>query len=260
MRSGDHVAQTYQDPASLRRAVGSWIAPALRRRGGALLVCTPTHADLVRAELRDVALDPEAAEREGRLVVKDAEDLLSRFMVDDMPQGAAFKRIARELVRSIAAASAPGPIRAWGEMVDVLAKSGRPEAANRLEALWNEIIAEADLQLLCSYELDVLDPAAHARVLLDVCHSHTDLVPEEGPALDGAVSRALDEVFGPEEARVLRRVLPTRSLLLERMSAGSAMLMSLRALHPELGEEVAHRARRHIATRAAITAATRAPR
>lgn len=243
----EHVVLTYREPTSLRAAVGPWIASALAAGRSALVACTPEHAEIVREELAQRGIDVETCEREGRLRLHDAEDLMRRFMIDGMPQRAAFKRLARELLHRVSSASGPGPVHIWGEMVDVLAKRGQIGAAHQLELLWNEILAENDARLLCSYELDALDPATHARVLHDVCATHSDLVPEEGPALNDAVSFALDDVFGPDDARLLRRVLPTRPRLLERMSMGSAILVSLRALHPTLGDQVARRARSRIA-------------
>lgn len=258
--AAEHLVFTYQDPASLGSQVGAWLSPTLRRGGGALLACTPGHATLARAQLRQEGIDVEACEREGRLVVGDADDLLARFMVSGMPNGRAFKRVARGLLGGIRAASAPGPIRVWGELVDVLARRGQLDAADRLERLWNEILAEDHVELLCSYDLDALDPGAHARVLLDVCCTHSRLCSEDGDALDAAVADALRDVFGPEQATLLRRILPTRARLLERMSAGSAILVSLRSLDAGVGAEVHRRARLHMTRPVTIPGPRIAPR
>jgi hypothetical protein len=145
-------------------------------------------------------------------------------------------------------------------MVDVLAQRGDYEAAHRLEGLWNEILAEEDVELLCSYDLDSLDAASHARVLLDACATHSSLVPEEGATLDAAVASALGDVFGPDQGPVLMRVLPTRARLLERMSVGSAILVSLRALDPDAGARVHARARAHMRGLALTPAGPTAPR
>lgn len=253
-----HVVFTYHDPDLLQPKVGDWLAGALACGGGALVACTGPHAALVRTELARRGLDVAACEAEGRLLLADADGLLARFMIAGMPHGRSFKRIARQLLGSIRAAGAAGPIRAWGEMVNVLAQRGDHDAAHRLECLWNEILAEEDVELLCSYELDSLDAVSHARVLLDACATHTRLDPEEGSAtLDAAVAHALADVFGPDQAPVLLRVLPTRARLRERMCAGSAILVSLRALDPDAGARLHASARTRL--RSVTTAAATAP-
>lgn len=249
---------TYRAHARLGREVGSWIALSLRRGGGAVLACTPEHATRVRDELRALDVDVDACERAGRLAIRNADHLRSAIVGESGPDRAAFRRIIGGLLREVRAASAPGPLRVWGEIVDLLVKRGEITAANELEKLWNELLAEEDAQLLCSYELDALDPTAHARVLLDVCETHAQLVPEEGADLDAAVDAALVEVFGTDEVPAIHCVAPTHAHLLDRMSVGSAVLVSLRALDPIVGDEVAHRARAHVEKRRAQLDAPRA--
>lgn len=190
----EHVAYTYHEQPALRDTVASWLAAPLRRGGGALLACTPTHADLVREGLRELGIDVEQAQTGGRLVALDAEALLPLFMVDGVPDAAAFRRVARGALSNVRARIGGGPIRAWGEMVDVLVKRGELDAADRLERLWNDTIREERIQLLCSYELDALDPSRRAAVLLDVRETHTAVVPQE------------------ERGRPLDRIVPARQV------------------------------------------------
>lgn len=239
----DHVVHVYHDTEAMGRAVGAWLQLSLRRGGGAILACTPEHAALVREELRAIGIDVDACEREGRLFVGDAYDLLTRFMKSGRPDGPSFRALAGEILTQVQRASAPGPIRAWGEMVDVLVKNGNSRAAHELEKLWNDLLAEEDIQLLCSYEIDELGADAQARVLLDVCETHSDLVPEEGDALDHAVTAALTDIFGPQEAATMRDSLPLRKELLDVMQRPSAILLSLREMDAAVGAEVAQRAR-----------------
>ena len=49
--------------------------------------------------------------------------------------------------------SAPTVIRAYGEMVDVLWKRGRTDAAMSLEMLWNRLAATHHFALLCGYSM-----------------------------------------------------------------------------------------------------------
>lgn len=257
MADREHVAFMYERSAELRPAIGSWLAPILQRGGGALLICRTEHAALAREELATLGVRVETCEIEGRLVILDAERTLASFMKDGMPVGALFKRTARGILRQMRQVTAPGPIRAWGEMVDILTHEGDLDAAHRLEQLWNEIVAESDVHLLCTYSLDALDPATHAKALLDICSTHDECIPSAGGALDAAVNGALEDVFGEEQGQTLGRLLPARSGLLDRMSAGSAILVSLRGIHPVIGERVAVRARARILAQRAKASGSR---
>lgn len=243
----EHVAFTFREEPALRAVVAAWLAPPLRRGGSVVLACTPAHAAMARDGLQELGIDPDRAEVEGRFVPLDADALMARFMMDGAPDADAFRRTARGLFRDARATANGGPVRAWGEMVDILVKRGDVEAADALERLWNQTIREERIQLLCSYELDALDPERHAAVLQRVCETHTSLVPQEGRALDAVVPSVMRDVLGSQEEGRIERILGTRDRFLDRMSEGAATLTSLRLLDPALGEEVSRRARERLA-------------
>ena len=249
-----HVVQIYRDEEFLRRAVAAWFAPVLRQGGGALLACTPEHGEMVRYALWEEGIDAAAMEERRWLVILDADGLMARFMAGDEPDGAAFKRLLAERVRSLreACGGETRPVRVWGEMVDLLWKRGNLAGAQQLERLWNDVIQEHGIRLLCAYQVDNLDPATHPHVLRDVCASHTHLIPEEDDvAFESAVSRALVEVVGEEEAGSLWRALPERRGVPVQMPHAEAVLVLLHHHHPEIGQRVLLRTKAHLA-RAAL--------
>ncbi len=244
-----HVVQVYRDPSFLVRAVAAWALPPLSGEGGVVLVCTPRHAALVEERLRADGLDAAALRASGRLAVVDAEETLSSFMRDGAPDRAAFLQVASRLAGGVRAACGEGAeVRAWGEMVDLLAKRGQPEAAQRLESLWNEAIDAEGIRLLCSYEMDNLDPETHAGRLARACAGHSQLIPEEDPAaFDLAMSRALADVFGEEEAGLVRALLAKRRTLPIAMPAAEAVLVALHDAQPAVGRRLLQATRLHLA-------------
>lgn len=244
-----HIVQLYRDPAFVQRAVGAWVAKSLSQGGAAVLACLPENADRVRAELRTLGIDPEPLERAGRFVVKDADALMARFMVDGMPDGAAFKAIAREVIRDARAACGrpDAPVRAWGEMVNLLWKRGNLPAAKALEGLWNEVIAAERIHLLCSYQADNLAPETHGGLLHDLCAGHTQLIPEEDYGrFEAAVTRALADVFGPDDASAVRTLFASRRSVPIGMPTAQAVVVGLHDLQPQLGERLLRSARSHL--------------
>jgi len=63
------------------------------------------------------------------------------------------------------------PIRAFGEGVDVLWKTGHDEAAIRLEGLWNRLSASRDIKTLCVYSVNNFYRDVSLRMIFDE-HSH----------------------------------------------------------------------------------------
>jgi hypothetical protein len=66
-------------------------------------------------------------------------------------------------------------IRAYGEMVDVLWKDGKPDAAIRLEMLWNRLAAKYGFALLCGYAMGSF--YKQTKRFEDVCRQHAHIVP-----------------------------------------------------------------------------------
>lgn len=175
--AGTHVAQFYAHPGERDRAVVDWIRPALEKGAGAILICTPANAAAVRDGLRGHGLDPVALERAGRLHVVRARDLMSRFIDDEGPRPVTFRALAHDLVVKVrmACGDRHAEVRAWGEMVHLLWEGGRPDAAHRLEELWNEALPDANVHLLCSYDVSNSTPEARAALKQNVLGTHACL-------------------------------------------------------------------------------------
>lgn len=250
-----HIVQLYRDRAFLVDAVARWAAPALRASGGVVLVGAPRNTDAILRRLAESGLDVDALRRAGRLAIVGAEDLLARFMVHGMPDPARFKEVAAEVIGRVQAAC-PGDhaeVRAWGEMVNLLWHDGNRAAAQRLEALWNEVIDAHGIRLLCSYAVDNLAPETHADALAHVCAGHSQLIPEpDFDALDRAVGLALVDVFGEEEAGLVRTLFSRKRRLPIGMPPAEAVLVALQETQPELGRRVLASTRMHIRDQGAI--------
>lgn len=182
------------DPASLVRSVGRYVADGLAAGEGAILIATADHRDAFLAELHTLGVDPEAAAAAGRLVLLDAEETMGRFVVDGQPDRELFEAAIRPLLHRVHACCSAG-VRAYGEMVGVMWEAGRFAAAIRLEALWNALLREGGFRLFCAYPIDLCGAAFTPADVDAVMSSHTHVVPcsaELEPALD----RAMHDVLG----------------------------------------------------------------
>ena len=64
-------------------------------------------------------------------------------------------------------------VRAWGEMVDLLAERGDFDGALELEELWNRVGELVPLSLMCSYTSAHFAAAASHAAVRHLCALHT---------------------------------------------------------------------------------------
>lgn len=119
-----------------------------------------------RANLLECLNDRELPE--AQLLVLDSRQTLGRFMVNGAPEWELFNGFVGEAMRDQAATGRS--LRAFGDMVDVLCKDGRYDAAIELEAFWNRLRGGVDFDLYCVYQADSLPPKANEVSALLCAH------------------------------------------------------------------------------------------
>jgi hypothetical protein len=176
----DHYVQVYRDERVLIEAISLFAGAALGRNEAVVLVATRAHGKAVEQALRTDGFEVAALEAWGQLHILDAEEVLSRFMVENVPDEARFKAVIQELVGSIRGSKRFRDVRVYGEMVNLL-WTHNLQAAQRLEALWNDVIAEHEISLFCAYCLDGAGQPDRAFPP-DLKALHTHFIPVEGGA------------------------------------------------------------------------------
>jgi hypothetical protein len=141
------------------------------------VIATSTHCSDIIAALGERLIDCVRALRHGDLILLDAEATLDLFMVGDRPNAELFEENVGRLMEQ-ATNGRRTPVRAYGEMVDVLWKQGRPEAAIKLEILWNMLAMKYRFTLLCGYAMGSFYKQT-AR-LDEVIAQHTRVIGNDG--------------------------------------------------------------------------------
>lgn len=243
----DHVVLLYRDEAFLARAMAHFLGTGLARGESAVVVATPAHAALFTGHLAAAGVGVRDLVQRQQLIVLDAEECLAQFMSDGTPDRAAFGVIVKGLLERIRAAGF-ARVRLYGEMVDLLWDHNL-KSTLALEALWNEVIADQNLSLLCAYRIDNFDRNVHRGVLHRLGHCHSHLIPVEDYArLDRAVERAYADVFGISgDGATMRSLLMADYPAVPRMPAAQGALLALRQVSPSLADAVLERARLHYA-------------
>jgi len=172
-----HAVQFYERDTFLFDTVSKFIRAGLSANERIFLIATQEHSDafLERIDQRDL----QRAREEGRITVLDARATLGKFMVDDMPDRERFREMLAGIMDAVPDDKRPIPLRAYGEMVDLLAKDGNLRAAVRLEQLWHEVLQERPFAILCAYLMGNFRGPHDSERLTEVCASHSHVIPTE---------------------------------------------------------------------------------
>ena len=241
-RRYDHLVQLYTDDAFLAETVAEFLAEGLARGAGAMAIATPAHVEGIRARLGVHGIDVDAVVDAGQLLFLDAEQTLPRLLVDGVPDRAAFVPLVHETLQQL---SGFPSIYCFGEMVNLLwGRDSRAAAA--LEELWNEVLADRSIQMLCAYRAEPFDRHTH-QALHGILRSHSHVMPDQHREdFDEAVDRAYHEVFGVSgDASGLRAVIESRRASMPTMSPGLTALFALREVSPILADQLVDHGRVH---------------
>jgi PAS domain S-box-containing protein len=178
-RRAPHSVQFYEKEGFLYEVVADFLADGLESGEPVVVIATAAYrgAFAERLSKRGFALDDASAA--GRLTFVDAADALSRFMRGSMPDEEKFlAEIGGLIERSV------GPdrtrVRMYGEMVDLLWRSGQSQAAVRVEELWNDLSARYPFSLLCAYPIGNFFKETDAPLFESICDTHRQVFPAEG--------------------------------------------------------------------------------
>jgi len=180
-----HAVQFYENDSSLFTTVAGFLSQGLVEGHPAIVIATVEHTAAILDHLSGRMIDVERARELGELVVLDARQTLALFMVGDKPDAARFEAsVGRVIGDLLKGRSNRTLVRAYGEMVDVLWKEGREEAAIHLELLWNGLAGRYGFALLCGYAMGNFFKQTDR--LEEVCRHHTNVVPS--PELNAAAA------------------------------------------------------------------------
>ena len=230
VKGGAHDVQFYSDDNFLLDALSKFVGTALGAGDSAVVIATQAHLDALAQRLHLRGLDTAKPARFGRYVALDAAAVLTTFMRDGQPDSALFLRVFGEILARAAAAAEGDPPRvvAFGEMVSLLWAGGHPDAAIRLEQLWNELAQTHSFSLRCAYPLAGFHRESHADPFLKICCEHSSVIPGEKYA-----------ALGSEQDR-LRNIAQLQQKA-EALETEKALFQALRHAKEELEKEVAER-------------------
>ena len=172
-----HAVQFYKDEGSLAGTVARFLAEGIQVGEPGFVIATPSHTATILHELKAAGLDTHELRRTGQLLLFDARKMLSAFMVNGMPDQLLFCSNVGDVIERLCVGRHPCPIRAYGEIVDLLWQDGNENGAIRLEILWNQLASNYDFALLCGYSVGHFYKETRESRIEEVRNQHTHVVP-----------------------------------------------------------------------------------
>lgn len=173
----EHSVQFYENDRFLVELVSDYAASALVAGDCAVLIARGEICAAVEEELLSRGLEIKGPKSHHRLVLLDARQTMSGFIVDESPEPRLFER---EIGAVIDRAAASGRrVRAFGEMVALLWQDGNRQAAIKLESLWNRLATARSFSLLCAYPMAGFDSEADLGLINEICTCHQRIAPAE---------------------------------------------------------------------------------
>jgi len=186
-----HTVQLYRSDDYLINDLRRWASPVLEGGDSAIVIATAPHraalAELLRADGRDLV----RASGEGRYVEFDAAETLVRVLRNGWPDAALFQEVIAPVIDAakVAARSRQGQVWAFGEMVALLWAEQKPQAATRLEQLWNDLLRTRPFHLRCAYPVRLFGGQDDGVRFLKLCGEHTHVIAAEAYASERTESR-----------------------------------------------------------------------
>lgn len=243
---GTHFVQIYQDGETLVEAVSHFVIDQLQPTEAIVIIATESHREAIESSLVNQGVALEDAINRGQFNFIEADSLLDSFMTGGVFDADKAETILRQIIDKVRQGYVT--IRAFGEMVDILWQRDDKENAKALEKLWNKLLKEYPVSLLCAYRMDNLHPASYPHDIECLCGSHTHFLPSQDFAvLDRALAKAAENVMGVSLSGMMDSIgrfkHPTTN-----MPAAQASLLYISKTMPITTEFILHQLRKHLST------------
>ena len=168
--ASEHIVQFFDTDESRADNVASFLDDGYQAGEPIVVVARPANWALMTERLQLLGVPVQSAIANGRLVVRDANQTLDEISRSGSVDAAAFEAVVGKAVMTL---GRRGRVRAYGEMVDMLAQRGELADAIKLEELWNDLGERASLSLMCGYSAAHFVSTGTHRALLEICRSHS---------------------------------------------------------------------------------------
>ena len=173
--ASEHIVQFFDSDESRAECVAAFLADGVRAGEPAIVVARPANWTAMVEQLEVQGIPVKQAMTDGLIVMKQADDTLRRISRNGSPAADAFDAVVGKTVANLAQRGRGRRVRAYGEMVDMLAQRGELADAMSLEAMWNGLGERVPFFLMCGYAAAHFVASATHRALREICAAHSSV-------------------------------------------------------------------------------------
>lgn len=176
-----HGVQFYASDNHLIDLLARYIGTALVTGEVGIIIATDEHRQALERRLKTFGLDVGIARGQGRYITFDARVTLKKLMRSSWLDEDQVRKVFGGLLERVATAADGRPQRIYifGEMVALLCAEARPDAAIRLEELWNEMLEAQPFSVCCAYPMNGFTEG-YAAPFMRICAQHSHVFPASG--------------------------------------------------------------------------------
>ncbi len=169
----EHVVQIYENDDKFLDLLLGFVSAGIEAEECTIVIGTSIHLASLNAKLALNGFNVDQIIHDAYYVPMDAEDALSKFMVNGWPDENLFNHLVTTLISRAKRESRS--VRAFGEMVAILWAKGQVGATVRLEQLWNKFCEKEAFCLFCAYPQSGFTQDA-SESLGHICNAHSKMV------------------------------------------------------------------------------------
>jgi DNA-binding NarL/FixJ family response regulator len=170
-----HRVHFYSHDAAFLIGLAGFVEAALNEGNPVIVVATESHRKGLFQTLLALGIDGAAAMQQKLYTSLDVYEVLSTFMVNDLPDSAQFLKVFSDLLSStLKAAKARHPrVAACGEFAPTLLAQGKVAAAIQVEHLTDEVARAREVDILCGYVLTRFQREQESHIYERICAEHS---------------------------------------------------------------------------------------
>ena len=180
----EHVVQIYENDGVFLNLLYGFVNSGVDAGDCVIVIATSSHLESLEEKIKAAGFNLADLKRKNLYVPLEAEEALSKFMINDWPDENLFMDFVANLITK--AKSEGRQVRAFGEMVAILWAKGQVGATVRLEHLWNKFCEKQAFCLFCAYPQSGFTQDASESVM-HLCGAHSKMI--------GGVGQSKTEVF-----------------------------------------------------------------
>ncbi|MEO6611357.1 MAG: MEDS domain-containing protein [Chitinophagaceae bacterium] len=168
----DHVVQIYENNNVFLDALAGFVGGGINAGDCCIVIATDNHLKELEERLSNYGVQVPDLVSEKRYFPLNAEETLSKFMVNGWPDEVLFNKTVDEILENC---SPKRKIRAFGEMVALLWAQGHNGATVQLEHLWNKYCEKKSFCLFCAYPHSGFTRDMEQSIQ-HICGSHSKMI------------------------------------------------------------------------------------